>query len=144
VVIYGAYPYGLYAGGPRPFWGSVLGGVAGGILGSAVGNGVGRAAAILGGAVIGSMVGGSVGQYMDDVDHLYVARALEYAPSGRVTAWRNPDTLTRYEVAPVRTFQTTDGRYCREYQTRALVGGAWQQLYGTACRQPDGNWALAR
>jgi len=141
VVVYDAYPY---WGWGRPFWGSVLGGIEGGILGSGIGGGAGRAAAIVGGAVIGSAVGGSIGQYMDDVDRLYVARTLEYSPSGRVTTWQNPDTLTRYEVAPVRTFQQADGRYCREYQTKALVGGEWQHLYGTACRQPDGSWQLVQ
>ncbi len=145
VFVHDAYPYGgPYWGWNRPFWGTVLGGITGGVLGSHIGRGAGRTAAIVGGAVLGSMVGGSVGRYMDDVDRLYVARTLETVPSGRVTAWQNPDSRASYEVEPVRTYQRTDGRYCREYQTRALVGGQWQQTYGTACRQPDGSWELQR
>jgi surface antigen len=81
---------------------------------------------------------------MDDVDRLYLARTLEAAPSGRVTAWQNPDTQTHYQAQPLRTYQRPDGRYCREYQTRTLVGGAWRDAYGTACRQPDGSWELQR
>lgn len=133
-----------YWGWDRPFWGSVVGGLAGAVIGSGVGRGAGRTAAIVGGAVIGSAVGGSLGRYMDDVDRLRLAQTLETVPSGRAAAWENPDRRTRYEVAPIRTFQRDDGRYCREYQTRALVGGGWQQLYGTACRQPDGSWELQR
>ena len=34
------------------------------------------------------------------------------------------------------------GRYCREYTTEAVVGGRTKQVYGTACRQPDGSWQL--
>lgn len=33
-------------------------------------------------------------------------------------------------------------RYCREYQTQAMVGGRLQEVYGQACLQPDGAWAF--
>jgi hypothetical protein len=33
-------------------------------------------------------------------------------------------------------------RYCREYTTRARVGGHRQQTYGQACLQPDGSWVM--
>ncbi|MDF1793160.1 MAG: hypothetical protein P1U88_14685 [Thalassobaculaceae bacterium] len=38
-------------------------------------------------------------------------------------------------------FQDRYGRYCREYQSTAVIGGQRQQIYGTACRNPDGSWA---
>lgn len=41
-------------------------------------------------------------------------------------------------------FQDGYGRYCREYQSQAMINGRWQQVYGTACRNPDGSWALVR
>jgi surface antigen len=41
-------------------------------------------------------------------------------------------------------FRDPDGRYCREYQSQAVIAGQWQQIYGTACRNPDGSWALTR
>ncbi len=38
---------------------------------------------------------------------------------------------------------SNDGdRYCREYYTRATIGGAYQQTYGRACMQPDGSWEI--
>jgi surface antigen len=132
------------AGGDRGFWGAVIGGTGGGLLGSNIGKGSGRTAAIIGGAVLGTLVGGSVGRTMDTVDRLTVVRTLEYAPTREVVAWQNPDTRASYEVTPTETYRRDDGRYCREYQTRALIGGEWQQLYGTACRQPDGNWEVVR
>lgn len=33
--------------------------------------------------------------------------------------------------------------YCREYQRSATIGGTLQQMYGTACLQPDGSWRIA-
>jgi surface antigen len=45
-------------------------------------------------------------------------------------------------VTPTQTFQTQDGRYCREYTADARIGGRVQQTYGTACRQPDGSWQI--
>jgi surface antigen len=122
--------------------GTVIGGGLGGILGSKIGGGKGRTAAIIGGTVIGSFVGGNVGRSMDRVDRLKVGQTLEYVPSRESVRWRNPDTLTTYEVTPLTTYRNTDGRYCREYRTTAVVAGKRQQLYGTACRQPDGSWRV--
>lgn len=128
----------------REFVGGVIGGTAGGLLGATIGRGSGNAAAIVGGAVLGTLVGGGVGRSMDAIDRLYVAQALEQVPSREVLAWQNPDTETRYEVEPLGTYRGRDGRYCREYQAKALIGGEWQQIYGTACRQPDGSWEVVR
>ena len=33
-----------------------------------------------------------------------------------------------------------EGRICRDYRTAATIEGRQQQLYGTACREPDGSW----
>lgn len=40
------------------------------------------------------------------------------------------------------TYRNRDGRYCREFQTSVRVGGRSQPSYGTACRQPDGDWQV--
>jgi surface antigen len=44
----------------------------------------------------------------------------------------------------VRTYQTSAGQYCREYQQTIVVGGQSQSAYGTACRQPDGSWKITQ
>lgn len=69
-----------------------------------------------------------------------VADVLENGRSGRAVAWRNPDNGAVATVTPVRTYQTASGAYCREYQTTGSIGGYEEDLYGTACRQPDGSW----
>jgi hypothetical protein len=45
-------------------------------------------------------------------------------------------------AVPLRNFQDTSGRYCREYQRMADIGGVQQQIYGTACMMPDGSWQI--
>jgi hypothetical protein len=45
-------------------------------------------------------------------------------------------------AVPLRNFQDASGRYCREYQRTADIGGVQQQIYGTACMMPDGSWQI--
>ena len=77
--------------------------------------------------------------------------AVEVEPVGPVI-WRNPDTtLPDNPPAPPAQSKTqaeSPGEYasgpCREYYTTARVGGRIQQIYGHACRQPDGSWKFMR
>lgn len=122
--------------------GTVLGGVLGGIGGSQIGEGQGRTAAIIVGTLVGAAIGGSIGRTMDDVDRMKVASALENSPTNRSTTWRNPDSGNRYTVTPRRTYRQAEQTYCREYSMEAQIGGRREELYGTACRQPDGRWRM--
>jgi surface antigen len=121
--------------------GTVTGGVVGGLLGSQFGSGSGKVAAAAGGALLGAFLGGKIGQYMDRQDRMEMQRALETAPTGRAVTWKNPDNGNRYTVKPTRTYYTNQ-QPCREYVTNALIGGKSQQIYGKACRQPDGAWKV--
>ncbi|MGH7185333.1 MAG: RT0821/Lpp0805 family surface protein, partial [Pseudomonadota bacterium] len=126
----------------RDLLGGLIGGAGGAAIGSTIGKGDGRTAAIIGGAIIGIIVGGSIGRSMDSVDQNCVGQALEHAPDGRTIVWQNPQNSAQYQVVPTRTVQASDGRYCREYTTTAVVAGKSQQVYGRACRQPDGSWEI--
>lgn len=119
--------------------GGVLGGAVGGVAGSQVGKGRGKTAATIGGTIIGVLVGSSIGRSMDEIDQNCVGRVLEYAPDRQRIQWTGAGH--DYGVVPLRTFQN-NGMYCREYQATAAVGGRPQQVYGTACRQPDGAWKI--
>ncbi len=68
--------------------------------------------------------------------------ALEHNRSGTATRWRNPDNNTSGLTEPVRTFQTTSGVYCREFQQTIIIADRQERGYGTACRQPDGSWQI--
>lgn len=140
-------PYGIDLGTCRrsevgTMVGAVVGGAAGGFAGSHIGKGKGRLAATAGGAVLGVLIGGAIGHAMDEVDQACIGQVLEHAPDGRRITWSAPRSGTGYSVVPVKSYQSAAGAYCREYQTMATVGGDLQQVYGTACRQPDGQWKL--
>lgn len=119
--------------------GALLGGAVGGVVGSQFGKGDGKLASTAAGAVLGFLVGQSIGRSMDRADVFCTGRVLERAPDHHTVAWRDPDTQARYAVTPIKTYHT-DGRYCREYVTKSTIGGRVRQVYGRACRNPDGSW----
>lgn len=127
--------------GPKENVGMVVGGILGGVLGHQVGSGTGRDVATVVGTLVGASVGGSVGRSMDDVDRMKVGHTLETTRTGVTSRWENPDSGYEYAVTPTRTYETSEGP-CREYTMDAQIGGQTEQVYGTACRQPDGSWRI--
>jgi len=121
--------------------GVLIGAIAGGILGHQVGGGSGQVLATMVGTVAGAMIGGSIGKQMDETDRLNTAAALENVRTGVPSAWVNPDTGYEYVVTPTSTYDSGTGP-CREYTLDATIGGKTEQIYGTACRQPDGSWKV--
>jgi len=126
---------------PKTSIGALGGAAVGGLIAGAAGaGGAGIAAGVIG----GGLLGGLVGKLLDERDHRLATQAahqaVETAPSGTVVPWRNPDNGHTGTVTPVRTYQASSGGYCREYETTVTVGGRLERGYGTACRQPDGNW----
>lgn len=120
--------------------GTVSGAVAGGLLGSTIGQGGGQMVAIAAGTLVGAYLGGSIGKHMDDQDRAQMNHALESNNVGQPAYWHNGKTNADYKVTPVKNVTVNGNRYCREYQTTATIGGKQQQMYGKACRQPDGSW----
>jgi surface antigen len=43
-------------------------------------------------------------------------------------------------VVPLEGYEAREGRICRHHRTTATIEGRQQEIYGTACRQPDGSW----
>ena len=121
--------------------GTITGGVVGGLLGSQFGGGSGKVIAAAGGALLGAYLGGRIGKTMDRQDQMEMQRALETAPIGRSVNWSNPDNGNRYTVKPTRTYYH-DQQPCREYITKAIIGGKTERIYGKACRQADGSWRV--
>lgn len=132
--------------GPKQTGGTLVGAGVGGLVGSQFGRGSGQAATTGLGVLIGGLLGSEVGKSLDRADQVAMAqatqRSLEGTPTGQVSNWNNPDTGHSGTVEPTRTFQTSQGTYCREFQQTVTVGGQTQSAYGTACRQPDGSWKI--
>lgn len=120
--------------------GTLAGGVAGGLLGSQFGGGTGKLVAIGVGTLAGAFIGNKLGQNMDASDKAKMNAAFENNSVGQPAYWQNSNTGASYTVTPTQNVTVNGNQYCREYRTVAVVAGKKQQVYGTACRQPDGSW----
>ena len=125
--------------------GGAGGAAAGGLIASALNA---NTAGVLGGIIAGGLIGGAIGNRMDAADRREANRAtysaLESAPTGTASSWHNPDSGNSGTVTPTRSYQAQGGDYCREYKQRVTISGEIQTAYGTACRQPDGNWQVVQ
>ncbi len=94
----------------------------------------------------GAAAGAAVGKLLDRADRLAMQQtynsALETGRTNQTSTWRNPDSGHSGTVTPIKTYRTSGGQYCREYQQTVNIGGRTEQAYGTACRQPDGSWKV--
>jgi surface antigen len=128
--------------------GTLIGGVAGGLIGSKFGKGEGALLATGLGAVGGALIGGSIGKSMDEQDRklasLASQNAFENSTSGSTKEWRNPDNGNYGSITPQKAYQNDSGQYCREYTQTVVIGGETSKAYGTACRQPDGQWKIVK
>jgi surface antigen len=133
--------------GGGPGGGTAIGGLggaaAGGLLAAALG---GKPAGIAAGTIIGGLLGAGIGSALDTNSqrsmNQTVQRSLESTPAGTASTWSNPDNGNTGTVTPVRTYQNSQGAYCREFQQTVNIGGREERAYGTACRQPDGSWKV--
>ncbi len=132
--------------GQKETGGAIVGAVAGGLLGAQFGKGSGKLAAVAAGTLLGAWVGSEVGKSLDRADRLAMQQtynsALETGRTNQTSTWRNPDSGHSGTVTPIKTYQTSGGQYCREYQQTVNIGGRTEKAYGTACRQPDGSWKV--
>jgi surface antigen len=120
--------------------GAAVGAGAGALAGSALTHG--NAGGAIVGGILGALVGSEVGRRMDERDQQRLAQSFETAPTNQPTQWVNPDTGNSYSVTPLRTYQQASGSPCREFRMFGDVGTRQQEVYGTACRQPDGSWRI--
>ncbi len=132
--------------GPKEGAGTLLGATAGAVLGSHVGKGKGNIVAIAIGTLAGAMFGQEIGRSLDQADRIAMGQnaqyALEHTRNNETTSWNNPDSGNNGTISPSRTYQVSTGQYCREYRQTVVIGGQEREAYGTACRQPDGNWLI--
>ena len=134
--------------GPKEQAGTMVGGVGGALIGSQFGGGSGRLVGVAIGTLAGALIGQEIGRSLDANDQRLMQEnaqyALEHSRTEEMSTWRNPDSGHSGSITPRRTYQTAEGRYCREYQQTVIIGGEEQQAYGRACRQPDGSWKIVR
>lgn len=72
--------------------------------------------------------------------HAMLQQILETLQSGQTLAWRVGDGTVR-SVTPVRTWRTTSGHYCRQFEEAIRADNQLPELFtGVACRNGDGRW----
>jgi len=65
---------------------------------------------------------------------------LEEAPDGVTRRWQNGETGHRGAITPLRTWQSEEGHFCRDYREELVVGGESGRFQHTACRSGDERW----
>lgn len=126
--------------------GTGVGAVGGALAGSQFGKGNGQLVGVAVGTLLGAGIGHSVGASLDRADMTYYnqtqQRALETMQPGGSLPWNNPQSGNSGTITPSAYYQNNSGQYCREYSQTITVGGQVERGYGTACRQPDGQWQI--
>ncbi len=74
---------------------------------------------------------------------LHFQQTLESFRSGEESEWRDEQDRYSRRIRMMRSFRTTEGHYCREYQMKRRDDGRFQDYQGTACRGEDGRWRIA-
>ncbi len=124
--------------------GTLAGAALGGLVGSQFGSGSGNAAMIGVGVLAGGFLGNKVGKALScqeqEQHYATTQSALETQKTGQSTGWSNPDTGNSGEITPTRTYTAADGTPCRDFTQTIYVNGEYEEINGTACRQPDGSW----
>ncbi len=130
--------------GQKQTLGTLIGAGLGGLAGSQIGSGSGQLAAVGAGVLLGGLLGSEVGKSLDKADQAFLANnarsALESTPSGMSSNWVNPDSGNSGSLTPTNTYATSSGQPCREYHSTVTIEGQTEDVYGTACREPDGSW----
>lgn len=131
--------------GSKQTGGAIIGGAGGALAGAQFGKGRGQLVTTAIGTLLGAAVGSSVGASLDELDQMKAQQAFNQAsvgPVGDAIAWNNPNSGNSGTVKVTRDGTSNKGAYCREFQTTVVIGGKPQSSYGTACRQPNGDWKM--
>ena len=67
-------------------------------------------------------------------------RVLENTPSGETISWVNEAISTKIEYVPIRTLQTEDNRYCREFREILITDAGKEARHGISCREGKSQW----
>ncbi|HEX9569060.1 MAG TPA: RT0821/Lpp0805 family surface protein [Rhodospirillales bacterium] len=133
---------------PKQTAGTLVGAGLGALAGSQIGSGKGQLAAVAIGALAGAWAGSEVGKSLDKADKMYAQRtaqqSLEYNQAGQAAAWRNPDSGHSGTVTPTRTYVSSDGQNCREFEQTIYIDGKQETAKGRACRRADGTWQIVQ
>lgn len=130
------------SGGDSP---GMLAGAYSAAAGSVNGRGGNSAAAAATNAALAGLIGGKLGATLNDEDRrlAYEAQldALDRGSPGAPVPWRNPASGHYGNIVPGPSYDQK-GAKCRGFSHTVTVSGELETARGTACRTPEGGWAL--
>lgn len=71
-----------------------------------------------------------------------IQQALEQKLSGEALVWHDPATDDEGDVLPIRTVQSSQYGWCRDFAEHIHATGRAYNLEGTGCRNPSGIWVI--
>ena len=101
-------------------------------------------------ATLGAVAGGAGGYYATD----YIIRrdqakkdkaaylSLDSGAEGSTVYWENDETGSAGSFTVLRSFQSADGRYCREFKASTMGELGTVNQTETACRLRSGAWEI--
>lgn len=127
--------------GPKQGAGTLLGAASGAFIGSQFGGGKSQLFGVAIGALGGAYIGSEIGKIMDDNDRRLAEEAQRKAiETNTGYRWENRNNGNSGTVTPVKTYNTSNNRICREYEHDIRIGGKNEVMRGTACQRSDGSW----
>ncbi len=78
------------------------------------------------------------------VEMAALVNLLENQLSGSTADWHNEDTGNGGTITVVRTFQTAQGQYCREFTATSMLDSVPATVTGIACREDQAQWRTRR
>ena len=69
-------------------------------------------------------------------------KGLAHAGDGQVLNWLNPETGRSGIFRSMRSFVSTQGRYCRTFRTTIAFDDGLESGDGTACETASGTWQI--
>ncbi len=78
------------------------------------------------------------------VEMAALVNLLENQLSGTTADWHNDDTGNSGTITVVRTFQTAQGQYCREFTATSMLDNVPATVTGIACREDQAQWRTRR
>jgi len=125
--------------------GIIVGGLIGGLLGNSAGRGGNRTGATIAGVIVGGAMGAALTRNMDCDDRSYAYRSYyDGFNSGRPGnyQWRNPHNDNRGDFRISGYYNDQYGFHCARFDQVTYVQNRAYRAKGTACRQPNGSWAV--
>ena len=72
----------------------------------------------------------------------YFQEYLENSPTNKQSSWQLDNSRVSIDFVATRTFQNSQGIYCREFTKNAIINGEHSEISGVACRKKDGIWEV--